>query len=139
VRRIASVFWLDMRKDRLLRTAKSLLWIDCTGGLVVGVLVLALFPWLSTLYSMPVGFILVMGAANLAYSGFSFSLARRAVRPRGLLLLLIAANIAWAVLCVAAAAVLATQASRYGVAHLILEGVYVGALGLLEWRYLDEL
>lgn len=122
-----------------MRSPKSLLWIDCTGGLVVGALVLAFAPWLSTLYAMPVGFVIVTGAANLAYGGFSFSLARRAVRPRWQLLLLVAANIGWAVFCAVATAVLSTQASRYGLAHLVIEGVYVGGLGLLEWKYLDAL
>ncbi len=122
-----------------MRTAKSLLWIDCSGGLIVGALVLAFSPWLSTLYALPVGFVIVMGAANLAYGGYSFSLARRAVRPRALLLLLVAANITWAVLCVLATALLAQEASPFGLAHLVLEGVYVGCLGLLEWKYLDAL
>ena len=44
-----------------------------------------------------------MGLANLAYGTFSFSLARRAVRPRALLQLLASANIAWGVLCAVAA------------------------------------
>jgi len=118
---------------------KSLLWIDCSGGLIVGALVLAFFPWLSALYALPVGFVIVLGAANLAYGGCSFSLARRAVRPRALIRLLVAANIAWAVLCAVATALLAAEASAFGVAHLVLEGVYVGCLGLLEWKYLDAL
>ncbi len=100
---------------------------------------LALVPWLSRLYAMPVGFVLAMGLANLAYGAFSLSLARRAIRPRALLVLLASANIAWAGVCFVAAAVLASQASFLGLAHLVLEGIYVGGLGLLEWRYLDAL
>lgn len=121
------------------RAAKSLLWIDCLGGLAVGILVLTLSPWLSSLYALPERFVLALGAANLAYGTFSLSLARRAVRPRALLRLLIGANLAWAVFCVSASAVFASQASSYGLALLLFEGAYVGGLGLLEWRYLDAL
>jgi hypothetical protein len=122
-----------------MRAARSLLWIDCSGGLIVGALVLAVYPWLSTLYALPAGFVLAMGVANLAYGGYAFSLARRAVRPRVLLRLLVAANIAWAVLCVTATAMFATRASAFGIATLLLEGAYVGGLGLLEWKHLDAL
>lgn len=127
------------RQTRYLRNASSLLWIDCLGGLAVGVLVLALSPWLSRLYAMPESFVIALGAANLAYGAFSLSLARRAIRPRALLRLLIGANLAWAVFCVIASAILASQASAYGLALLLLEGAYVGGLGLLEWRFLDAL
>lgn len=122
-----------------MRNPNSLLWIDCTGGLVVGVLVLALSSWLSTLFAMPVRFVVVLGAANLGYGLYSLQLARRTVRPRALLRLLVGANLAWAVFCVLASVRLASQASYLGLAHLLLEGAYVGGLGLLEWRYLDAL
>ncbi len=129
----------NSRRNCPVRLAKSLLWIDCIGGLTVGALVLAFSDWLSALYGLPVGLVTAMGAANLAYGGFSFSLARRAVRPRALLRLLVAANLTWAALCVVAAAVLATEASAYGLAQLLLEGAYVGGLGLLERKHLDAL
>lgn len=122
-----------------LRNVSSLLWIDCTGGLAVGVLVLAFSSWLSTLYAMPQSFVVAMGAANLAYGTFSLSLARRAVRPRALLRLLIGANLAWAVFCVIASVILASQASALGLATLLFEGAYVGGLGILEWRSIDAL
>ena len=122
-----------------MRLARSLLWIDCTGALVAGAVVLAASDWLSGLYALPVGVVLGLGTANLAYGGFSFSLARRTVRPRALVRVLAAANVAWAVVCVVSAAVLAGQASPYGLAHLLLESVYVGGLGVLEWRYVDAL
>lgn len=93
------------------RLAKSLLWIDCLGGLAVGVLVTVLSAWLSALYALPESLILALGAANLA----------------------------WACFCVGASAFFASQASSYGLALLLFEGAYVGALGLLEWRFLDAL
>ena len=130
---------LTHRQLRYPRAAKALLWIDCLGGLAVGVLVLVLSSWLATLYALPEPFILAMGVANLAYGTFSLSLARRAIRPRALLRLLVGANLAWAIVCVGASAVFASQASVYGLALLLFEGAYVGGLGLLEWRVLDAL
>lgn len=127
-----------LRKFPYVRNAKSLLWVDCLGALVVGVLVFTLSSWLSALYAMPEPFVIALGAANLTYGAFSLSLARRTVRPRALLLLS-GANLAWAVFCVIASIILAAQASAYGLALLLLEGVYVGGLGLLEWRFLDAL
>ena len=117
------------------RRTTSLLWIDCAGGLVVGILVLSFAHWLSALYALLVGFVVTMGTANLAYGTFSLYLARCALRPRALLLLLVVANISWAVLCAITAVVMATQASYFGLAHLLLESVYVGGLGALEWRH----
>jgi hypothetical protein len=119
--------------SRTSRIAKYLLWIDCTGGLVVGTVVLMFSSWLSTLYRLPVSLVIAMGVANLAYGGFSLSLARRSVRPRGLLLLLVAANVFWGLLC--AAVLVASRASTLGLAQLIIEGAYVGGLGILEWRH----
>lgn len=119
--------------------AKLLLWIDCLGGLAVGVLVLALSSRLRVPYAMPERFVIALGAATLANGAFSLSLARQAVRPRTLLWLLVGANLAWAVFRVIASAFLAAQASAVGLALLLLEGAYVGGLGLLEWRLLDAL
>lgn len=70
------------------------------------------------------------GAANLAYGTYSGALAGRALRPRGLLVLLVAANATWAGLCVLAAVALADTASTFGLAHLLGEGLLVGG-----WRF----
>jgi hypothetical protein len=82
---------------------------------------------------------MTMGAANLAFAAFSFSLARRPLRPRPLIVLLVAANATWAALCALAVVILAGRASAFGVAHLIAEGVFVGTLAALEWRHREHL
>jgi hypothetical protein len=120
-------------------TARDLLWVDCTAALLAGAVVLPLSAWLGELYALPRGLLLVMGAANLAYGTFSFALARRARRPRGLLVLLVAANATWAGLCGLAAARLAGTASAFGLAHLLGEGLFVGGLAALEWRHRERL
>ncbi len=121
------------------RLSTSLLWIDCTGGLIAGILMLSFSEWLSALHVLPIGLIVTMGVANVVYGTFSFSLARRALRPPKLLLLLVVANSLWAVLCAVTAVVVAADASIFGISHLALESVYVGGLGALQWRYRNSL
>ncbi len=114
---------------------RTLLWIDSGAGLTVGTLVLLLNRWLSRLYALPPGFIIGMGAANVAYGLFSFSLARRRTRPLALLRLLVVANATWAALCVLAVAAVAPYASPLALASLSFEGLFVGGLAALEWRH----
>ena len=122
-----------------MRSARDLLHVDSAAGLLAGLAVLALSGPLSTLYALPRLLLLGMAAANLTYGTFSGALARRARRPRPLLVLLVAANAAWAGLCGVAAVRLAGRASAFGLAHLVGEGAFVGALAVLEWRRREQL
>ena len=115
---------------------RNLLWIDCSGGAVVGAAVLILSGWLSEWYQLPRSLVLFMGAVNLAYASFSFSLAVRAKRPIGLIRLLALANMAWALFfCWPVAFAYRDTASIWALVHLVGEGIYVGCLGYLEWRW----
>lgn len=116
-----------------------LLWIDGSGGLAVGVAVILLREWLSGWYGLPVGLLTVMAFANFAYGTYSLSLAARSERPKPLIKLLVVANLAWAVVCLVLAARWVGTASGLGLAHLLLEGAYVGGLGGLEWRCRERL
>lgn len=112
----------------------NLLRIDATAGLTVGVFMFALFPFLLTLYGMPTWMLATMGAANLAYGSYSFTLARSAVRTRARLTFLVIANAMWAVLCMIAAVIAAQQLTMLGIGTLVFEGAFVGTLAMLEWR-----
>lgn len=114
---------------------RRLLWIDCSAGLVAGVVVLGLKPWLAVWTGLPGGLLLVIGVANLAYGCFSLSLAVRPVRPMGLIQLLVFANLAWAVLCLFWAARFHAEVRVLGLVQLVGEAVLVGGLGGVEWRY----
>lgn len=118
---------------------RDLLWVDCGAALLAGLVLLLLSSWLSQLYALPHGFLMGMGVANLAYGTYSLSLARRARRPRSLLVLLVVANATWAALCGLAAVRLAGTASAFGLAHLVGEGLFVGGLAALEWRRRERL
>ena len=56
--------------------AGQLIQVDWVAGAVAGALVLALHGWLTDLYQLPGGLVLLIGIANLAYACVSFTLAR---------------------------------------------------------------
>ncbi|HYO75077.1 MAG TPA: hypothetical protein VE010_01335 [Thermoanaerobaculia bacterium] len=118
---------------------RKLLWIDCTAGAVVGVAVLTLSAWLSRVEALPREILLFTGAANLLYACYSLSLAMRVRRSRRAIELLVIANGAWSVVCVALAVSYASSATWFGIAHLAGEAAFVGALAACEWRCRAEL
>lgn len=112
----------------------KLLWIDCCSGLLAGLIVLVASRILANCHSLPVGLIVFTGVANLAYGSFSLSLALRQNRPMTLIKFLAWANILWAVACIVFMFTWNESISLSGRIHLVGEGIYVGGLGLLEWR-----
>ena len=118
---------------------RKLLWVDCTAGAVAGVAVLTTRGWLSEWHQLPEDFLRLTGWVNLAYGSYSFSLAMLSRRPKPLLLLLIVANLTWAVFCWRWAVVYSATASPLGLTHLVGEGLFVGGLGCLEWRWRELL
>ncbi len=122
-----------------MRWPARLLWIDCTVAAAAGAAMLAASGWLSALYALPQSFVVGLAVVNLVYGAFSFSLARRDRRPLRLIVLLAVANLGWGVVCWGLAVALAGTASPFGVAHLVGEGLFVGGLGALEWRWRDQL
>jgi hypothetical protein len=117
----------------------KLLHFDSFGGLTVGVVVLLLSQWLSAWYGLPRGFVIFVALVNIAYGSYSFSLLVRKKRPRRLIVLLVVANLVWAVLCLVWVTVFAQTATVFGIALLLLEALYVGGLAYLEWRYREFL
>jgi hypothetical protein len=120
--------------DRLDGWNRRLLHIDSGGALIAGVLMLVLASWLSSVYRLQQSGVVAMGIANLLYGTYSGLLARRRIRPLTLIVVLVAANAAWAVVCWVSAVRVAGSASWLGIAHLVGEGVYVATLAVLEWR-----
>lgn len=114
-----------------------LLWIDCSAGATVGLVVLLLHGWVAELYGLPLGITLFIGAANLGYGVFSWTLALQRLRSFLQFKVLVGANLLWAALCLLLAIWFWGQASALGMAHLILEFLFVGGLGILEWMYRD--
>jgi hypothetical protein len=118
---------------------RDLLWIDGSGGMVVGVVVLLLHEWIAGIERLPVDFVRMMGVANVLYGSYSLTLASRRTRPAALILLLVVANAAWGVACMRWAIGYAETASIFGLAHLVSEGAYVMVLAAFEWRWRERL
>lgn len=114
---------------------RSLLWIDCSGGLAVGILMLVLAEWLERLYALPSSLYTAIAAANIAYGTFSLVLALSQRRSVRLIVLLALANAGWGVVCVIAAVAMAGRASVFGQLHLLSECAVVVWLARMEWRY----
>lgn len=120
------------RGDRLLR-------LDWTGAAVVGVLTLALHPWLSELGGLPPRVLIAVGIVNLAYSAYSLSLWIRPTRPVYRVVALVVANLAWSAACVGLLVACWSRVTSLGVLHLGGEAVWVGALAVLEWRHRESI
>ncbi|MFI8580113.1 hypothetical protein [Ectopseudomonas khazarica] len=118
---------------------RHILWLDCIAAALAGLLVLLFATWLSAWYALPPALLHSIGVVNIAYACFSFSLAIRTRRREGLIKLLALANGAWAALCLGITAALAQSMALPGVVHLLGEAVFVGGLGLLEWRWRRQL
>lgn len=119
------------------RFGQKLLWVDCAGAALAGVVVLVLGGWLSQVEGLPRGVLLFTGAANVAYAAYSFSLAVRPERPMVLIKALVLANLAWSGVCVGLLAAFSATATPFALLHLGGEAVYVGGLATLEWRHRD--
>lgn len=119
--------------------AHKLLWIDCCGGLLVGILTIAASQFLAQWENLSIKLILFMGIANLVYGGYSLSLALGRNRSRPAINLLALANMAWLPVCITMVILNFSEIYALGLLHLLGEGLFVGALGLLEWKVRDQL
>jgi hypothetical protein len=118
---------------------KNLLWLDCIAGAIAGTLVIFFSAWLSDLYSTPHGLLLFIGAVNLLYACYSFSLAIRAKRPVFLINILIMANGIWALVCLGIVARPPGDMTLLGYTHIGGEAIFVGGLAISEWKWRNQL
>lgn len=118
---------------------RKLLWVDCTAAALAGGAVLVFSVWLSRVYGLPGELLFLIGAVNLLYGCYSFSLAVRSRRPKQLLNLLVFANLTWAAVCLGCAVVFREAATPFGLGQLVGEAIFVGGLAALEWSQRDQL
>ena len=115
--------------------ARSILWIDCSGAILVGVSMLVLGEWLRSLYALPSALYNAIAIANLCYGAFSLALALLKQRPVKLVSALAIANAVWGCVCLVAAVSVAGRASVFGIMHILGEGAVVFWLAQFEWRH----
>jgi hypothetical protein len=116
-------------------TPGRLIQLDWMAGAVVGAVMLAFRGWLTELYGLPGSLVTGIGFANLGYACVSFVLARFSRGDRVPFLRVVAvANLLWAVACAVLALLWVGRASVFGMVQLVGEALFVGGLGVLEWR-----
>ncbi len=107
--------------------------MDCIAAAFAGVWMLTFSGWLSHVYALPRGLLLLIGTVNMIYASYSFSLAVRPKRPMYLIKLLVFANLTWAGACLGLAMVFSESATLFGLCQLVGEAAFVGGLAALEW------
>lgn len=122
-----------------MRIAPNVLWIDCTAAALAGSAVLLLGRWLGGLYGLPPNLLFFMGSVNLLYACYSFTLAILVMRRKCMIVLLVAGNLSWALVCLGLVVTFFGAATMFGVGILVAEAVFVSMLALLEWRYRGQL
>ena len=114
---------------------RNILRIDGSAGFITGVIMWLLSDVLVALYQIPPWLFTINIMANLIYGIGASLLASWQHRPHGAVVALSVANLLWAVLCIVTAMVIAPTASIFGIGHFVGEGLFVGTLGVLEWRW----
>jgi len=118
--------------------ATTIVWMDSLAGCSVGLAMLALSPWLPTLYGLVPELYLFIAIANLSYGLFSGSLAMTATRSGKLsrvgMNCLVLANSAWAIACALMLLATWSDSTVFGTVHLGLEALFVGGLATVEFR-----
>jgi hypothetical protein len=121
-----------------MNTPLKILSFDSIGGLIAGTITLLAEPLLTAWYGWPEGLVVLFGCANIGYGCYSgvLSLTMRsgARLPPWTVRLLIIANGLWGLHCFARVGLLLGSASLLGIAILVLEGFWVGALAFVEAR-----
>lgn len=117
----------------------NILWLDCIGGLIVGVLVLLACQLFSYWTGLSLSIILTIAFANLAYGGYSIWVTTR--NPRQLIFVnaLAIANMAWLLVCLLIVVFNWDEISIFGIIHVLGEGIYVATLGYTEWQWREAL
>jgi len=120
------------------RLARTILWFDGGAACTAGIAMLALRDWLSRLHAFPAALVVFLGVCNLAYASYSGTLATLASRgrtpSRRAIDALVAANLAWTLVCGVIVVATWRTSSVFGLLHVAFEGLFVGALGMVERR-----
>ncbi len=111
-----------------------LIWTDGLAALTVGLGMLPLRHFLADLLHLPLWLITAQAIANLCYATYSLSLARRKDKPLALVKILSIANLAYAFSAICLLCYFYPVCSPWGVAFFMAEVLFIGTLGILEWK-----
>ena len=113
------------------RFLRGVLWADAASCLATGALQLAALDALPSLFGLPQLLLLDTGVFLVAYGLLAAWTATRAVPPRGWVALFAAGNLAWAIGCGVAVALL--QPTALGIAWIAMQAAAVLVLADLQW------
>lgn len=122
-----------------MKSPAAILSMDSYGGLIVGVLTLALYSFLTGFYNWSLDFLLFVGVANLVYGCYSgillWRFRRTGVVPLAGVIILVIFNSIWAGHCLTQIWYQWETWTFFGINHLALEAAYVSFLAFVECRY----
>lgn len=116
------------------RFLRGVLWVDAASCFACGALQLAAIDALPHLLGLPQALLLETGVFLLAYALLAAWTASRPVPPRHWVMLFAAGNLAWAVGCGLAVALL--QPTALGIAWIAMQAATVLVLADLQWMSL---
>ncbi len=114
-------------------TLRAVVWFDASTGVLLGALHLLLTASLAEWLGLPAGLLTVTGVMLLGYAALAITIARAPSMPRGLLWVLIACNIAWALASLGLLLGGALAPTLFGQAYLLVHVVSVAILAELQW------
>ncbi|MES2975082.1 MAG: hypothetical protein V4757_15820 [Pseudomonadota bacterium] len=112
---------------------RNVLWADAVSCLGSGVLQLSFTGTLAAMLGLPAGLLDWTGIFLVAYSAAVAFLATRQPVPRGLVWVLVAGNLAWAMACLALLASGALPVTAAGMAYVLVQALTVVVLAELQW------
>ncbi|MGJ4747692.1 hypothetical protein ACQV5M_15135 [Leptospira sp. SA-E8] len=121
-----------------MKQARFLLTLDSAGALIVGLFILLFFSIISNLTGWKESFTRMEGFANLIYGSYSGTLLLlfgRGQLRRIFVLALITANSLWGLQCFVQVWRLQEEATHFGIAVLLLEGIYLLVLAYFEAKF----
>ncbi|AVS71173.1 hypothetical protein C8247_12535 [Paracidovorax avenae] len=115
------------------RFLPRVLWADAAGCAAAGAVQCATAGPLGAATGLPAALLSATGWFLLAYAAVAAVIATRPAMPRALILLLAVGNLGWAVGCIALAFAGPWDLPGYGVAWLVVQGVFALVLADLQW------
>lgn len=112
---------------------RRVLWLDAATGVAAGLVQVVLAAYLAPLLGLPEQLLLVSGWALFGYVAVICLTATRPVLPSALVWLLIGANAAWVLGCLALLFGGLAKPTLLGQAFIAVQAVAVGLLLELQW------
>lgn len=119
-------------------TLQRLLWIDGFAGLTAGLFLLLFRTSLPAWLGLPQWLISLQCTCNFLYAAYALSLANRAEKPKWMLWLLVYGNWAYALFALILLLYFYPGYTALGAAFFIAEVVFIGGLGVIEARKIQD-